>query len=67
MTGDKVNFADEDMRRRFSNALDGTTALFFNEDRFELYTGTKDGGLFIWSSWSLSDLSLSELIILFVN
>ena len=32
------------------NALEDVTALYYSEDRNEIYTGTKSGHLHVWSS-----------------
>jgi hypothetical protein len=49
ITRDRLKFSNEDCRYRYPDALDGTTALFYNENRLELFTGTEHGNLFVWN------------------
>ena len=41
---------DEDREKERARALDCITALFFNEERNELYTGNKAGLLHVWAN-----------------
>jgi hypothetical protein len=44
----------EDIRRQIASILDGITAMYYNEDRNELFTGTKEGNLILWSCFGHS-------------
>ena len=48
LTSKDLKFENENLEQRFKSALDGTSAVYFNEDRSELYTGTEDGNIFVW-------------------
>ena len=44
----KINARDDDHDTQF--ALQDVTALYYNEERNEIYTGTKSGHLHVWSN-----------------
>lgn len=39
------------MRNSVTEALEDITALFYDEDRNEIYTGNRHGLLHVWSNW----------------
>lgn len=41
------------MRNTVAEALEDITALFYDEERNEIYTGNKNGLVHVWSNWDL--------------
>jgi len=50
LTGKRLTKFDADTFPECRSSLENVTALFYNEERNEIYTGTNDGRLTVWSN-----------------
>ena len=55
VTKSQLQYDNEEDQRIYSHALEDITALSYNEKSSELFTGTRDGTVYVWKCFQKSD------------